>query len=150
MLAWYLREFQGIRSSIAKIFYIFVIFGTPWPLSRMVLANVYTENPSYCAHRLCVLSIACTNFSIGETFFPEFHSGLIWIQTVFENVNRKRERETGACTSFRECISGSASRERERERERERDACVCVCFFFFWISSFFWLWELAYVFQSFV
>ena len=51
------------------------------------------------------------------TFFPEYHSGLIWIQTVFANV------------------------ERERERERERDwcmhifsgkikvnsVCVCVC-----------------------
>ena len=108
------------------MFYIFVIFGGGGldPLTSVGPANVYTENPSYRAHRLCVLSIACTKFYIGETFFPEFHSGMIWIQTVFANVNREKERdrENGACTSFRECIGGSASRERERER------CACVFF----------------------
>ena len=31
-------------------------------------------------------------FLIDETFFPEFHSGLIWIQTVFANVNGERKR----------------------------------------------------------
>ena len=31
-----------------------------------------------------------------------------------------RERETGACTSFRENQSASADRQVERERERER------------------------------
>ena len=87
-------------------------------------ANVYTENPSYRAHRLCVLSIACTHFLIGETFFPEFHSGLIWIQTVFADVNREKERETGACTSFRENQSASADRQVERERKREMRVCV--------------------------
>ena len=54
-----------------------------------------------------------------EAFFPEFHSGLIRIQTVFANVNkdrkRERERETGTFTSFREnqCIDRSTRRERE-------------------------------------
>ena len=90
----------------------------------MGLANVYTENPSYYAHRLCVLSIACTNFSIGETFFPEFHSGLIWIQTVFANVNRERERERLVHAH----PFGSASADRQVEREREMH--VCVLFFF--------------------
>ena len=47
---------------------------------------------------LCVLSVACTQFQIDETTFnPEYHSGLIWIQTVFANV--ERERETSAGTS---------------------------------------------------
>ena len=39
------------------------------------------------------------------TFFPEYHSGLIWIQTVFANVKE---------------------RERERERERELDWCMYI------------------------
>ena len=57
-------EFQGIRSSIAKKFYVFVIFqvGGPDPLSplwihawdRTVCLHLlrYTENPFYRAHRL--------------------------------------------------------------------------------------------------
>ena len=75
---------------------------------------------------LCVLSIACTFFLIDGTFFPEFHSGLIWNQTVFANVNREREkeRETGTFTSFRENQSASIDRQVERERER-----MCVCYF---------------------
>ena len=60
----------------------------------------------YCMH----------NFLIGETFFPEFHSGVIWIQ---------RERG-GWCmhilTGKSKCIGGSTRRERER--------CVCVLFEF--------------------
>ena len=31
---------------------------------------------------LCMLSIACPNVKIDKTFFPEFHSDLIWIQTL--------------------------------------------------------------------
>ena len=54
---------------------------------------------------LCVLSVACTHFQIDETTFnPEYHLGLIWIQTVFANVEREKERE----------------RERGRGRGRER------------------------------
>ena len=74
-----------------------------------------------------------------HSVFPEFHSGLIWIQTVFANVEREREREreTGAYTSFRENQSASADRqverererEREREKEKERERDVCVCSF---------------------
>ena len=57
--------------------------------------------------------------------------GLIWIQTVFANVNREREGETGACTFFQENQSASAAGQIERERERERvEKCVCVLFKF--------------------
>ena len=49
----------------------------------------------FCTPQYCVLSIACTRFKIDETFYPEYPSGLIWIQTVFAN----GERETGAGTS---------------------------------------------------
>ena len=61
-------------------------------------------------------------FLINETFFPDFHSGLILIQTIFANVNREREkeRETGTCTPFQENQSASTDRQVERERERER------------------------------
>ena len=45
------------------------------------------------------------------------------------------------------CIGGSTCREREREREREM--CVCVLFEFRQFVCFL-LWELVYVFQSFV
>ena len=42
---------------------------------------------------LCVLSIAHEHiFLIDETFFPEFHSGLIWIKTVFASENGERKR----------------------------------------------------------
>ena len=67
-----------------------------------------------------------------HSVFPEFHSGLIWIQTVFANVEREREGERDWCIHIlsgkSKCIGGSTSRERERERERER--CVCVLFEF--------------------
>ena len=68
-----------------------------------------------------------------ETFFPEFQSGLIWIQTVFANVNKDRKRERDwymhILSGKSKCIDRSTSRERERERERD------VCYFL--ISSFF-------------
>ena len=82
-----------------------------------------------------------TFFLIDETFFPELHSGLIWIQTVFANVNGESEkvRETGTCTHFRENQSASTDRQGERER------CSLMNFVIF-----FKLLELVYVFQSFV
>ena len=43
--------------------------------------------------------------------------------------------------------NASADQQVERERERERCVCVCVLFEF---RQFVLLWELAYVFQSFV
>ena len=68
----WLGSFENFRGSgpVLLRYSLFLWFSGPpdpcpawdWPM--------YTENPSYCAHRLCVLSIACTNFSIGETFFP--------------------------------------------------------------------------------
>ena len=78
----------------------------------------YTDTPSYRAHRL--LYDTAYFLSHAQIFsFPEFHSGLIWIQIVFANVKRvrERERETGECTSFRENQSASA----------DRGVCVCVC-----------------------
>ena len=63
-------------------------------------------------------------------------------------MERERERLVQA-RQGKHCIGGSTSRERERERERERDVCVCV-FFLNIVSLFFLLWELVYLFQSFV
>ena len=69
---------------------------------------------------LWVLSIAHEHiFLIDETFFPEFHSGLIWIQTVFANVNGERERDwyMHILSGKSKYIDRSTSRERETERE---------------------------------
>ena len=81
---------------------------------------------------LCILSTACTHFEIDETFYPEYHSGQIWIQTVFANGERERERLVQAHQS-KHSIGGSTSRERERERES-----VCVLFEFRQFSFFFY------------
>ena len=79
------------------------------------LIEIYWKRILSCAS-VCVLIIACTHFLIDETFFPEFHSNLIWIQAVFTNVTRERERETGgARLSFRENQSASADRQVERD-----------------------------------
>ena len=56
--------------------------------------------------------------------------------------NRERETLVQARQS-KHCIDGST----RRERERERDVCV---FFLNFVSLFFLLWKLVYVFQSFV
>ena len=82
---------------------------------------------------LCVLSIAHEHIVlIDETFFPEFHSGLIWIQTVFANVNGERKRERDwymhILSGKSKCIDRSTSRERERESERERERARDVFF----------------------
>ena len=56
----------------------------------------YTESPFYHAHRLLYDTLHTfyrMHKFLNETFFPEFHSGLIWIQTVFANVNKERKRE---------------------------------------------------------
>ena len=80
---------------------------------------------------LCVLSVACTHFQIDETTFnPEYHSGLIWIQTMFANVERERDQ----CRHIKVKIP-SADRHVEAERgstSRGREMCV-----FFLISSVF-------------
>ena len=60
---------------------------------------------------------------------------------MFANGERERERLVQARQS-KHCIGGSTSRERERERD------VCVLFEF--RQFVFLLWELVYVFQSFV
>ena len=58
-----------------------------------------------------------------EAFFPEFHSGLTRIQTIFANVNkdRKRERERERLVHSHPFGKISASTDRQVERERERD-----------------------------
>ena len=136
----------------AKKFYILVIFqgrgggsGPPVPPLDPCMGpdNVYTYWDILKTHfivricfctTLCVLSIACTMFEIDKAFFPEFHSTLIWIQTLYANVNRERKRERLIhAHPFREIKSTSTDRQVEREREWERDVCS------FWISSFFWL-----------
>ena len=91
---------------------------------------------------LCVLYHMHT-FLIDETFYPEYPSGLIWIQTMFANgeSERERERERDWCRHVKVNI---ASADRQVERERE----MCVLFEF--RQFVFLLWKLVYVFQSFV
>ena len=85
----------------------------------------YTENPFYSAHRLLYVTLhtlyRMRKFLINKTFFPEFHSGLIWIQTVFANVNRERKRERLVhALPFRKIkVHRQIDKKRERERERE-------------------------------
>ena len=56
-----------------------------------------------------------------------------------------KERERDWCRRIKVNIA-SAEQQVERERERERNVCV----FFFEFRQFFSLWELVYIFQSFV
>ena len=52
---------------------------------------------------------------------------MIWIQTVFANVNREKEIER--LVHAHPFGSASADRQVERERERDREGgCVCVFF----------------------
>ena len=91
--------------------------------------NVYPhwdilKNPFYRAHRLLYDTLRTFyhmhKFLNDETFFPEFHSGLIWIQTVFANVNRERKRErlVHAHPFGKFKVHRQIDKERERERER--------------------------------
>ena len=71
---------------------------------------------------------------------------------MFANGERERERLVQA-RQGKHCIGRSTRGEREREREREGGGGgggVCVFFFNFVSLLFFLLWELVYVFQSFV
>ena len=73
---------------------------------------------------LCVLSTACTHFKMDETFYPEYHSGLICLQ-----MYRERERLVQAHQS-KHSIGGSTS------RERERDVCsFCISSVFFALGT---------------
>ena len=71
---------------------------------------------------------------------------------MFANGERERGRESDWCRHVKvnHCIGGSTSRERERERDVCVCVCVCVCVLFEFHQFFFLLWELVYVFQSFV
>ena len=65
---------------------------------------------------------------------------------MFANGEREREREREVqARQSKHCIGGLTSRERERERGRERCA-----FLLNFVSLLHLLWELVYVFQSFV
>ena len=53
-------------------------------------------------------------------FYPKYHSGLIWIKTVFVKRERERERER--------LVQAHQSKLEREERERKRDRCVCMFF----------------------
>ena len=57
---------------------------------------------------------------------------------------RERGRESDWCRHVKVNIASAG-----QQVEREREMCVCVSFFNF-VSLLFLLWELVYVFQSFV
>ena len=145
-------EFQGIRPSIAKKFYIFVIFQgvvrtfCPLPLNpRMGPDNVYTYWDILKTYFIVRIGFCTTlhtfyrmhKFLNWRNILYWIPFGLIWIQTVFANVNSERKRETGTCTSFRENQRASTYRQVERE---ERGRCVFflnfVIFFYLRISKF--------------
>ena len=81
-----------------------------------ILKTHFIVRIGFCT-TLCVLSIR-HKFLNGRNILSWIPSGLIWIQTVFANLDREKERETGICTSFRENQSTPTDRQGERERER--------------------------------
>ena len=86
------------------------------PKPKLIVRIGFCTAKSDIPLTLCVLSIACTHFQIDETFYPEYPSGLIWIQTVFANGERERERKGERLVQARQskhCIGGSTSRERD-------------------------------------
>ena len=76
----------------------------------------YTENPFYRAHRLLYDTLhtfyRMHNFLNWRNILSWIHSGLIWIQTVFANVNRERERDwyMHIISGKSKCIERSTSR----------------------------------------
>ena len=90
------------------------------PLAFVRQSRTFHSNNALCSFYRMHTFLNC------KTFYPEYHLGLIWIQTVFANVKRERDW----CRHVKVNIA-SADRQVERERERERDVCVCS----FWISS---------------
>ena len=102
-----------------------------WDRTMYTLIEIYWKPILTCASAFVRLfAYFLSHAQIFKLTKLVFHSGLIWIQTVFANVNRDRKGEH-ILSGKSKCIDRSTSRERERERERER--CVCS----FWISSFF-------------
>ena len=70
------------------------ISGDPVQYCSEIPPSGSAHGTGHCIHLKPILSNAHEHFFlIDETFFPEFHSGLIWIQTVFSNVNGERKRE---------------------------------------------------------
>ena len=127
----------GIRSSIAKKFYIFVFLwffrggggGGVDPLfppsgsAHGTGKCIYWKSILWCPSA-CILSIACTHFLIDEIFFFEFHWSLIWIQTVYANVKRERERER-----LVHAIPFGKNQSASADRQVEREMCNFVIFF---------------------
>ena len=103
ILAWFLRILKHIRLG-----------------QSINLVTVRTQ--SYPAHRLLydkvgqsifsIILIACKTFKIDLTFSPEFHSGLIWIQTVCKC---KRERERDCCMHI---LSGKSKKTMHRQIDK--------------------------------
>ena len=88
-------------------------------------ANVYTYLDILKPHPIVRIGICTTllTFYRMRKFvnFPEFHSGLIWIQTVLANVKRERERERGRL------VHAHLFMKIKVHRQIEMCVCVCVC-----------------------
>ena len=94
-------SYQGLRLSNRKV-------DTTNPSMVKMLLPMRIPNPNLsCASAFVRQSRTFHSINALRTFYhmhtffklPEYHSGLIWIQTVFANVERETERETGAGTS---------------------------------------------------
>ena len=89
----WLGSFESFRGSGPVLLRNSPLWICAWDRTMYTLKTHFIVRMGFCT-TLCVLSIAREHiFLIDETFFPEFHSGLIWIQTVFANVNGERKRE---------------------------------------------------------
>ena len=98
-----------------------------WNRTMYTLIEI-TENPFYRAHRLLYDTLHTFYRMHKFLNWRNFLSWMIWIQTVFTNVNRERERERERLVHahpFRKIkVRRQIDKKREREREREREMCV--------------------------
>ena len=103
-----------------------------WAQSINLVTTASDEDPKLVRIGFCTAKSGIPQYYRFAYFLPhahifkltEYHSGLIWIQTVFANGERERERDW--CRPIKVNIP-SADRQVEREREREMCVCVCVC-----------------------
>ena len=112
----------------ARCLHTNLFFFLAWFLFRISKRNVWvnqscynqkTQNPNLsCASAFVRHSRTFHSINALRTHIfklPEYHSGLIWILTVFANVERERERE-----HIKVNIPSA-------DRLVEREVCVCVC-----------------------
>ena len=119
VLAWFLRISKHNVWVSQSILLQLLLMRTQNPNLSCPLAFVRQSRTFHSNNALCSFYRMHT-FLNCKTFYPEYHLGLIWIQTVFANVKRERDW----CRHVKVNIA-SADRQVERERERERDVCVC-------------------------